>query len=142
MLVLDANILIRAVLGTRVLSLLRQYGDHVDFLAPDTAFEEARETLPEILQRRGVPGPPAMAILDLLAGLVQTVEAETYQSFEPLARQRIAHRDVDDWPVLAAALALDCPVWTEDTDFFGCGVATWTTDRVELFLASAAQHEQ
>jgi hypothetical protein len=31
--------------------------------------------------------------------------------------------------------ALDCPVWTEDTDFFGAGVATWTTDRVALYLA-------
>ena len=28
-----------------------------------------------------------------------------------------------------------CPVWTEDTDFFGTGIATWTTDRVELYLA-------
>ncbi len=62
-----------------------------------------------------------MALLDQLAGLVQSVEAETYQSFELLARRRIAHRDEDDWPVLAAALALDCPIWTEDTDFFGCG---------------------
>lgn len=38
-------------------------------------------------------------------------------------------------PILACALALDCPVWTEDTDFFGAGVATWTTDRVALYLA-------
>jgi hypothetical protein len=25
---------------------------------------------------------------------------------------------------------------TEDTDFFGCGVATWTSNRVEIFLAT------
>jgi hypothetical protein len=25
-------------------------------------------------------------------------------------------------------------VWTEDADFFGTGIATWTTDRVELYL--------
>ena len=47
----------------------------------------------------------------------------------------LATRDPDDWPVLASALALGCrPIWTEDTDFFGCGVATWTTDRVQMFL--------
>jgi predicted nucleic acid-binding protein len=80
--------------------------------------------------------------LDQLAGLVQTVEAETYQRFAHPAHQRIAGRDEDDWPVLAAALALGCPIWTEDTDFFGCGVATWTTDRVELYLAMAAEREQ
>ena len=51
-----------------------------------------------------------------------------------MARQRMDRRDKDDWPILAAALALDCPIWTEDADFFECGVATWTTDRVELHL--------
>ena len=44
-----------------------------------------------------------MAILDQLAGVVQVVEAETYQSFEYLARERIARRHEDDWPILAAA---------------------------------------
>jgi hypothetical protein len=34
MLVLDANILIRAVLGSRVLSLLRNYAGQVEFRAP------------------------------------------------------------------------------------------------------------
>ena len=141
MLVLDANILIRAVLGSRVLFLLRQYIEQVEFLASDTAFEEARERLPEILDRRKVPVAPALAILGLLTGLVQTVEVETYEPFEDLARQRIAKCDEDDWPILASALALDCPIWTEDTDFFGCGVATWTTDRVELYLAKAGKRE-
>lgn len=55
MLVLDANILIRAVLGSRVLSLLRKYAENVEFLAPGTAFAEAREELPAILERRKVP---------------------------------------------------------------------------------------
>ncbi len=138
MLVLDANILIRAVLGSRVLFLLRKYVEQVEFLAPDTAFQEARERLPQILERRKVPVAPALAMLDLVGGLVQTVEIETYSQFESIARERIDRRDEDDWPILASALALDCPIWTEDTDFFGCGVATWTTDRVELYLSQAA----
>ena len=78
MLVLDANILIRAVLGSRVLSLLRKYADRVEFLAPDSAFREAREHLPEILERRNVPSAPALALLDLVTTLVQTLEIEAY----------------------------------------------------------------
>ena len=35
MLVLDANILIRAVLGLRVMGLLRKYAGQVGFMAPD-----------------------------------------------------------------------------------------------------------
>ena len=96
MLVLDANILVSAVLGSRVLFLLRKYAGHLEFLAPDTAFQEAREHIPLILERRRVPVAPAMATLDLVAGLVQTVESETYTRLEDLARQRIGRRDEDD----------------------------------------------
>ena len=82
-----------------------------------------------------MPLAPALAMLELVATLVQTVEIEAYSRFESVARERIvgATKMIDRF--LAAALALDCPVWTEDTDFFGCGVATWTTDRVELYLS-------
>jgi hypothetical protein len=33
-------------------------------------------------------------------------------------------------------MTLGCPIWTEDTDFFGTGVAIWTSDRIALYLAS------
>lgn len=51
MLVLDANILIRAVLGARALGLLRKYAGQVAFMAPDVVFQEVREHLPGILVR-------------------------------------------------------------------------------------------
>ena len=35
----------------------------------------------------------------------------------------------DDWPALALGLQLECAIWTEDQDFFGIGVATWTRPR-------------
>jgi predicted nucleic acid-binding protein len=137
MLVLDANILIRAVLGTRVPWLLRKYAERGEFVAPDSAFREAAEELPIILERRAMPVAPGLTTLGAIGELVRTVEFETYAPMEALARQRLARRDEDDWPVLASALVLGYPIWTEDTDFFGCGVATWTTDRVELYLANA-----
>jgi predicted nucleic acid-binding protein len=137
LLVLDANILVRAVLGRRVRGLLAQYGARVDFFAPDAVFAEAREHLPSILERRKVPVAPALQFLESLGGLIQIVERETYGGFEAAAQLRLRGRDLDDWPILATALALRCPIWTEDTDFFGCGVATWTTDRVELYLIDA-----
>ncbi|HYL74694.1 MAG TPA: PIN domain-containing protein [Bryobacteraceae bacterium] len=121
---------------------MRKYSEHIEFLAPDTAFQEAREHLPEILTGRKVTVDRAMRMLELVEGLVQTVEADTYSRYEAIARERIARRDEDDWPVLAAALALGCPIWTEDTGFFGGGVATWTTDRVELYLAKASEQAQ
>ena len=84
-----------------------------------------------------MPVEPAWSLLNSLEEVIQPVEAETYGSFEQTARTRLASRDLDDWPVLAAALALRSPIWTEDNEFFEAGVATWTTDRVELFLGEA-----
>ncbi len=139
MLVLDANILIRAVLGSRVLSLLRKYGVQIDFLAPDAAFSEARRRLPDVLARQRVAVEPAFETLDLVESLVQTIESDIYLPFEAVARLRIERRDVNDRPILADDLAVESPIWTEDTDFFGCGVATWTTDRVELYLGEISR---
>ena len=33
-------------------------------------------------------------------------------------------------------MAIGCPVWTEDADFFGAGVATWTSYRLKLWFLS------
>lgn len=88
-LVLDANILIRAVLGSRVLALLRKYAGQVEFMAPVFAFQETRGHLPGILEARRIPTAPAMATLDLVARLVETIEAETCSSCEAIARKRI-----------------------------------------------------
>jgi predicted nucleic acid-binding protein len=66
--------------------------------------------------------------------LVKVVERKAHARFEPAARARLSYRDPDDCPILALALALDCPIWTEDSDFFGCGAATWTTRTVEIYM--------
>ena len=133
--VLDANILIRAVLGRRVRELIVDSADVVQFFAPDVAYADARKYLPSLLEKRGVESAPAMAVLDALESIVRLLELGVYEGLKTQALQRIAIRDADDWPVLACAMTIDCPVWTEDADFFGTGVATWTSDRVELYLA-------
>jgi predicted nucleic acid-binding protein len=70
-----------------------------------------------------------------MAELTTIVDADLYADFEAEARKRLGARDPEDWPILTAALALGCPIWTEDTDFFGCGVATWTSGSIDIFLA-------
>jgi predicted nucleic acid-binding protein len=107
------------------------------FLRPILAFAEAREHLPAILAKRGIPVEAGLATLEAVGQVVQVADASIYSQFEEMARMRLVGRDPEDWPVLAAALALGCPIWTEDKDFFGTGVAIWTSDRVELFLSNA-----
>ena len=53
--VLDANILIRAVLGNKVRSLLITYSESVVFFTPDVCVEDAQKYLPLIFEKRGAP---------------------------------------------------------------------------------------
>lgn len=133
--VLDANILIRAVLGKRVRELILNNATAVKFFAPDVAYQDAKKYLPALLEKRGVDASFAMLLLDQLEGVVHIIDTELYGAMQQQALQRIAIRDADDWPVLACAMTLGCLVWTEDADFFGSGVATWTSDRIALYFS-------
>lgn len=133
-LVLDANILLRAVFGVRVRSLLETYEDSVSFYAPDICFADARKYIPSVSAKRRIDPVPGLAVLDHLSHLVEIVDRSLYEDYESSARERMISRDEDDWPIVAASLLLKCPVWTEDRDFFGSGISTWTTETVELYL--------
>jgi len=140
MIVLDANILIRAVLGRRVRQLVDTYASQgIRFLAPDVAFDDAETYLPLLLKKRGKPHADLSASLRYLRNIIEPITPELYGVFENDARQRLRGRDENDWPILATALVLACPVWTEDEDFFGTGVAVWTTNRIEIFLKEQAK---
>src|SRR5512146_595445 len=133
-LVLDANILLRAVFGKRVPEILQKYGDEARFYAPDVCFDDAEKYISAISQRRRLDCDLAISVLRQVARIVERVDRSLYDEHEDVARQRMRTRDIEDWPVVAAALLLNLPVWTEDQDFFGSGVATWTTYRVTLYL--------
>lgn len=132
--VLDANILIRAVFGKHVRRILDTYSDTAVLCSPATCFQEAAEYIPTIARRRA--SDPQVAFDDLrnITEIVEQIDLSAYSAFRDPARQRIARRDPDDWPVVAVSLMLQLPIWTEDLDFFGIGIATWTSDRVELYF--------
>lgn len=135
-LILDANILIRAVLGPKVRNLILDNAEKVRFFAPEVCLADAKKYLPEILSRKGLHPSLAIDVLDGLLNHIQLLENDWLEDFEEPSRERMQSRDPDDWPVLAAALALDCPIWTQDADFFGVGVVTWSTQHIESFFRS------
>lgn len=133
-LVLDANILLRAVFGVRVRSLLETYEDSVSFYSPDVCFADARKYIPSISEKRRIDPGPGIQVLDHLSRLVEVVDKSLYEEYEISARERMISRDEEDWPIVATALLLRSPVWTEDRDFFGSGISTWTSETIELYL--------
>ncbi|MEY3828139.1 MAG: hypothetical protein RLZZ148_2967 [Cyanobacteriota bacterium] len=100
---------------------MQSVGDNACFLTPDVCLDDAEEYIPKIAASKG---------LDLV--LVR----EGFERYQSEAIKRIKQRDIDDWPILATALLFNCPIWTEDQDFFGTGVPTWTSDRVHLYFHS------
>jgi len=133
-LVIDSNILVRAAWGNRVRAILEQFRDRATFSAPSVCRSDARRRIPEICRKNDLEQNVALGFLNDVEKVVRFPELTYYGFRERDARERIQARDPDDWPVIATALALDLPIWTEDRDFFGCGVATWITNTVEIYL--------
>ena len=136
-LVLDANILIRAMIGSNVPAKINRHRTTTQFLTSETAYTELERHLPRILVSKH-PDPEwqclILAGVPLLRRLVTPIPESIFQSFEAMARERLRGRDEDDWHILALALALGSPIWTEDTDFFGIGVTTWKTSNIHLYF--------
>ena len=63
------------------------------------------------------------------------VSPDIYDEHKTETKRRLGSRDPDDWPILASALAFGCPIWTEDTDFFGCGGPAWASSSIDVYLA-------
>jgi hypothetical protein len=92
-LVLDANILIRAVLGQRVRRILEVHADGISFFLPETAYTEAEEHLAALVVKRGGDPAKALRALKAMAGLATIVGDELYEDFEAEARKRLGGRD-------------------------------------------------
>jgi predicted nucleic acid-binding protein len=133
-LVLDANILIRVCLGVRVRNLIADYDDRVDFFVAEANGAEAAHYIADLAREKNLDEAVCTEALLSLMQVVQMVEDIVLESAREEALARI--RDADDWPALALGLQLECAIWTEDQDFFGTGVATWTSSTVERYLSS------
>ncbi|MGZ8243052.1 PIN domain-containing protein [Methylomagnum sp.] len=142
-LVIDANILIRAVLGSRVRQLIKDYSDSVAFYIAEANLNEAEFHLSQSLaQKQNLDEAEWRSVFNGLLDTIQVIPDKSLVDFERQARARIEKRDPNDWPAVAAALIFNCPVWTEDKDFFGAGVATWTTATVELYLSESPDYTE
>ena len=132
-LVLDANILIRGCFGRRVRVVLAGHAELADFFVAQATLSEAQRYVADLARRRGLNEAIGLEALQSLLIIVQVVDDALLEPSRDEALARIL--DPDDWPTLALSLQLEGAVWTEDQDFFGTGVATWTCATVERYLS-------
>ena len=91
-LVVDANILVRAVLGKRVREVMEAHAENVSFFIPEAAYCEAEEHLAALAVKRGGDPDKALALLRSLGRLLERVGDEVYGDFEAEARERLEMR--------------------------------------------------
>ena len=120
----DANVLLSAVLGGRAKAIL-QHPEIEQVLT-------AEATLAEVQEYAVILGPkkrlsPDILLLAVAALPISVVEQSVYASALPRARKLIARRDPDDVEMLALALHLRLPLWSNDNDFEDAGIEWYTT---------------
>lgn len=91
--------------------------------------------MPKIAKAKSLPVEPFNEAIRKLEKVVLPLDEEIYSHKEREAKERIGERDIHDWPIVASALALNCPVWTEDRDFFGTGLSIWSSRNIEIYLS-------
>lgn len=91
----------------------------------------------DIRMSRGLPESVANHFWDAAARVkeqsITEVPEEFYENLKGEALSRLP-RDSKDWHVAALALSIESDILTEDKDFFGCGIATWTVETLATQL--------
>ena len=138
-LVVDTSVLVGELL--RAKGRRRLEDDRLDLYLPEQMWREAEVELPRRIAAfalaRDLHTDEARRITSRCLLAIRTnvavVQTAVYSALEDEALAR-SQRDPADWPVVACALALSASVWTNDNDFLGTGVPTWTTHTLQLWL--------
>jgi len=109
----DANPLLSALLGGRARDVL--FFPRIVFYSPQHTLFEVEKYLTNVAQKIGQPEMALFREFELLP--VVAVQPQQYDSQLERATQLIGQRDPKDVHVLALALELDVPIWSEDRDF-------------------------
>ena len=72
--VIDANILIRAVLGQKVRELIQHFAPTTQFFTPAFCYGEAAKYLPLLISKRNLPPEDALDVLGGVTCLIQVVD--------------------------------------------------------------------
>jgi predicted nucleic acid-binding protein len=128
----DANVLVRCVVGRAALDVDQLLARGIRLATTDAQAHEAERVLHFSFGMTEARAAEEMA--DTISAM-EIHQAPTYRAHEAAARARIHYKNTRDWPILAAAIEHGGAIWTDDRDFFGVGVPTWTTRNTRFMNA-------
>jgi len=131
-LVTDTNILVRCSRGRAMarVAALRARGVRLA-----TTDRNAAELLAVLTGKLGVEEDEAVAETVRVLAPFEIVFGAEYEPYRDGASDRLREGGKSDWPALAAALALESDIWSEDADYFGVGVPVWSTANLRFVEA-------
>ena len=127
-LVVDANIMISAILGESFPRLIALFRRGVELTSPVQQFAETRS----VLRHRLADLADVDAAMRNLLALIEPIAPARFMADEDAARARLGTAGRNDWPVLAAAMTLRADIWSNDRDFFGVGVPIWSSRNIHF----------
>ena len=65
-----------------------------------------------------------------IIGFFDLVSPEAFEHLQSEAEARLSQGGKSDWPALAAAMAFEGSIWSDDRDFFGVGVPVWASNNI------------
>lgn len=99
-----------------------------EFATTVKTFQEVLRYIPEIARKAKRAGVTQAELYMALAAMpLRLYGPDSYHEQRAEAERRIAHRDPDDVDLLALALQLGCPIWSNDADFEKAGIELYPT---------------
>jgi predicted nucleic acid-binding protein len=123
----DANVLLSALIGGRARLVLIHPRVREVFSTRYT-FSEVEEYVPVLAKQKRLPSD--ILLLAMAALPVTIVDRAQYVESVAEATKRIGRRDPEDIELLALALHLQIPIWSNDKDFERLDVDLFTTERL------------
>ena len=120
----DANVLLSALPGGRAKSILNHPSVEAVVTAEAT-FQEVQEYAIQLAKKKRLAVD--LILLTIAALPVEIAGRDVYAARLNSAERRIGKRDPDDVDILALALHLGIPVWSNDKDCEAAGVEWYTT---------------
>lgn len=119
----DANVILSAVIGKAALKMFTE--SPMEVVTTQLNLDEVEEYLPHLASKYKMEEKILQTQLKLLS--LKVFQREFYQDFLKEAQARIGKMDPDDIDLLALGMKLDIPIWTNDADFHGLRIKTYTT---------------
>ena len=123
-LAVDANPILSAIIGGKARSVFLE-ADHISFYTTLFNFREVEKYIPILAAKRSLPLNDLYLALSTLP--ISVCDVEFYKDTLKKAERLIGDRYPDDIHLLALALKISCPIWSNDRDFDDIRIKIYST---------------